>query len=303
MSLPLVSVVALCWNRKAEILASLARIREIDYAPLEIIVVDNASDDGTAAAVGAAFPEVRLIRTVRNIGIEAYNLGFKSACGSYIVILDDDSFPHRASIKRMVEKFERDPRLGVVAFDVRNLSTHSEADADADPAPDADADVGTAAEAKGYVLAFNGAGAGIRRDLFERIGYYPGEFFLYWNEQDTAFRVLKAGWRIRFFTDVVAYHKYAPANRASWRAPYYYTRNAFWLIWKNYPFAMAMTRTLLLVYKCIYHAMEQKTPIYMRAMMAAFRDSGALQGKRAPVSRSIARALRIPFDLAFTYYR
>jgi GT2 family glycosyltransferase len=299
---PLVSIVSLCWNRKDEILESLAQIHTIDYPHLEVIVVDNASNDGTAEAIEGKYPGVRLLRMFKNIGIEAYNIGFKNAHGDYIVILDDDSFPHPQAISNMVAKFEADPQLGIVAFDVRNACTWDAAQAEQQPIP-TPAGASTAAEAEGYLLAFNGAGAGIRRDLFERVGYYPEEFFLYWNEQDTAFRVLQAGYRIRFFTDVIAYHKYAPTNRTSWRAPFYYTRNAFWLIWKNYPFSMAIHLTVRMMYKCFYASLEQHTLIYLRAMLRAFLDAGAIKNKRSPVDPKIAHALRIPFDVAFTFYR
>jgi GT2 family glycosyltransferase len=301
MTQPLVSIVSICWNRKAEISESLFRIRDIDYPNLEIIVVDNASTDGTAAMIGADFPEVHLLEMPENCGIAAYNAGFEIARGEYIVILDDDSFPHRDSIKRMVKKFEADAALGVVAFDVRNFYNYDEVKNEA--VEEAEEGRETAAAAKDYLLAFNGAGAGARRDVLRQAGFYPEEFFLYWNEQDTAFRILDMGYGIRFFSDVVAYHKFSPVNRSSRRAPFFYTRNAFWLIWKNYPMGMALNLTLKLVHNCFYAAMEQKTLVYLQAMLAAFIHIGKLRGKRKPVKPDIARGLRIPFNLAFTFYR
>lgn len=302
MRAPLVSIVTICWNRKADICESLRRIREIDYSNLEVIVVDNASADGTPEAIAAEYPEVRLIKLYKNIGIEAYNIGFKNAKGEYIVILDDDSFPQKDAVRRMVDKFASDPKLGVVAFDVRNFYNYDDVKNEAGDEP-GEAAKETAAVAQDYLLAFNGAGAGVRRGLLEEVGFYPEEFFLYWNEQDTAFRILNAGYQIKFFADVVAYHKYSPQNRTSWRAPYYYTRNAFWLIWKNYPLDMALKITLKMIYACVYYAMEQRTIIYLKAMGAAFFGINQLKGKRRPVSREIALKLRIPFNVAFTFYR
>src|SRR5471030_2979179 len=118
---PLVSIVSICWNRKADICESLRKIREIDYDNLEVILVDNYSTDGTIEEIEENFKEVKLIRMFKNIGIEAYNIGFKNARGKYIVIIDDDSFPHQQAVKRMVDKFENDEKLGIVAFDVRNF--------------------------------------------------------------------------------------------------------------------------------------------------------------------------------------
>ncbi|UOF91395.1 glycosyltransferase family 2 protein [Fodinisporobacter ferrooxydans] len=299
MITPLVSIVILCWNRKEDVLESLRRIRDIEYENIEIIVVDNCSTDGTQIAIEEQFPEVKLIKMFKNIGIEAYNIGFKNAKGKYIVILDDDSFPRRDSIGRMVEKFEEDEKLGVVAFDIRNYYQYDEI---INKKID-EIDNNKAIVSNNYIMSFNGAGAGVRSDVFEKVGFYPEEFFLYCNEQDTSFRILDSGYKIQFFYDVVAYHKYSPKNRASWRAPFYYTRNAFWLIWKNYPFYFALRSTIHLMYDCIYHSMEQSTWIYIKAMISAFLYMNQIKGKRKPVQIHIVENLRIPFNLSFTFYK
>lgn len=298
MDKPLVSIVILCWNRKADVRESLQRIRGQVYPNVEVIVVDNASTDGTQDMIEAEFSEVNLIRMFKNIGIEAYNIGFENARGEYILILDDDSFPKEDAIEKMVQKFQADDQLGVVAFDVRNYFHYDDVNKmEEQPEPD------TKAEAKDYTLAFNGAGAGVRKDIFKKVGYYPEEFFLYWNEQDTALRILDAGYSIRFFSDVISYHKYSPKNRASWRAPYYYTRNMFWLIWKNYPMDMALKLTLKSIYDCLYYSLEQRTTIYVKALYAALIGISNLKGKRKAVDREIAGNLRIPFYVSFTFYR
>lgn len=298
-SYPLVSLVTICWNRKAEICESLRRIKEIDYNKLEIIVVDNCSTDGTIEAIESEFPEVRLIKMFKNIGIEAYDIGFKNARGKYIVILDDDSFPQKNAVRKMVEKFERDEKLGVVAFDVRNYYNYDEVKIQEQKDDGKD----TAAESDNYIMAFNGAGAGVRRDVLEKIGFYPEEFFLYWNEQDTAFRILDLGYKIKFFADVISYHKYSPKNRSSWRAPFYYTRNAFFLVWKNYSYGKVINKTLELIYDCFYYSMEQKTTIYLKAMISAFFNVKKIKGKRKVVDKTIEDNLRIPLNVSFTFYK
>lgn len=297
MENPLVSIVILCWNRKKDILESLKGISQIDYDNLEVIVVDNASTDGTVEAIEEQFPEVQVIQMFKNIGIEAYNIGFKNAKGEYIVILDDDSFPHPQAVKRMVHHFEEDAKLGVVAFDVRNYYKYDEV------ANTTVEEIASKAEAEDYYMSFNGAGAGIRRELFEEIGFYPEEFFLYWNEQDTAFRVWDKGYKVIFFGDIVSYHKYSPKNRESWRAPYYYTRNAFYLVWKNYPAAMAWKKTGYLIFKSLFSAMEQHSFVYVKAMFAALFGMKRIKGKRKPVSMDVAVKLRTPLDTAFTFFR
>lgn len=297
MGKPLVSIVSICFNRREDIIESLKKIREIDYDNLEIILVDNNSTDGTDMQVEEEFKEVNLIKLDDNIGIGAYNIGFKKAKGKYIVIIDDDLFPHKEAISRMVNKFEKNEKLGVVAFDVRNFYKYDEVTMEEIK------EENTAAESTHYIMAFNGAGAGVRRELLEEVGFYPEEFFLYWNEQDTAFRILDKGYEIKFYSDCISYHKYSPKNRESLRAPFYYTRNAFWLIWKNYSFKKSIALTFKMIKNCFYYSMEQRTFIYLKAFIFAFKDSYKLKKKRKVVDKGIEDNLRIPLDVSFTFFK
>lgn len=293
----LVSIVMLAWNRKEDVRESLTRIAEIEYDNYEVIVVDNASTDGTQELVKTEFPHVNLIEMSENVGIKAYNVGFEQAKGDYIIIIDDDSFPAKTAMRRMVKAFEQDPQLGVCAFDVRNYYNYDDINQDIDN------DEGVKAVPRDYYMGFNGAGVGVRKDVFKQIGYYPEEFFLYFNEMDCAYKIWDAGYKIEFFSNIVSYHKYSPANRASWRAPFYYTRNAFWLIWKHFPTNTAIKATAKLIYNCFYYSMEQKTNVYLKAMWDAFKNSSKLKGKRKPVSEEVVEKLRNPLNIAFTFYR
>jgi len=292
---PLVSVVMLSWNRLGDVKESLTKLMEQEYQPLEIIVVDNASSDGTAEMVTMLFPEVTLIQMEKNVGIAAYNVGFEKASGEYILILDDDSFPAKNAINRMVTKFLADDRLGIVAFDVRNYEAYDQVSEETGYSGSAQPD--------SYLMSFNGAGAGIRKAVFQKVGYYPEEFFLYQNELDVALKVHDSGYSVHFFPDVVAYHKYSPINRSSWRAPFFYTRNAFWILWKHYPLRLSIKYTVELTYKCMYHSFEQRTWVYIKALIAAYKDVNKLKGKRTPVKANVADRMRAPLDINFTFYR
>ncbi|WP_328597362.1 glycosyltransferase family 2 protein [Heliobacterium mobile] len=326
----IVSVVILNWNRRNDLREGLIRLREQSYQPLEIIVVDNGSTDDSVEMVKRDFPEVHVIETGENLGVEAYNRGFLHATGEYIVILDDDSFPAVDAIGKMVEQFRRDPQLGVVAFDVRSYGQFEEwqrkrhediskttqakiskslqeklsvPECDMSNKEKLSTSASDDTEPVEYYMSFNGAGAGIRRELLNRVGGYPGEFFLYMNETDLAFRIWNAGYKIKFFPDIVAYHKASPTNRQSWRAPLYYTRNLFWLVWKHQPAPYVFTLTFQLLYYCFYFAMEQKASVYLKAAWAAFRQMGMILELRKPVQDHVARNMRVPYRVNFTFYR
>ena len=315
----LVSVVILCWNRKNDVEESLLKLRNQTYSAIEIVVVDNGSTDGTQEMIEEAFPDVVYIRMEENIGIEAYNVGFKRAQGVYIVILDDDSFPADEAIERMVEKFNNDDALAIVAFDVRNFYSYDKSSVanfqemqikqdvekrgKNDNIPIGIKQGKNSAAVDRYLMSFNGAGAGVRKEVLAQCGYYPGEFFLYWNEMDLAFRVLDYNYKIEFFSDVVSYHKFSVQNRTSWRAPFYYTRNAFWLIWKNYSAKKVFVETYKLIYSVFYFSLEQKTFIYMKAMINAFANINSIKDKRKPVQKKVEEGLRVPFNTSFTFFK
>lgn len=293
---PRISVVMLSYNRRSDVLEGLRHLLDDSPPDTELIVVDNGSADGTVAAVQEAHGKrVRVLALAENIGVAAYNRGFFAATGEYVVILDDDSFPAPGTLGRMLAHFAADAQLAVAAFDVRNYH-------DFDTVRRVDGEAAPAAPAR-CQLAFNGAGVGIRRDVLTAVGGYPEEFFLYWNEQDLSLRILQAGYAVRFFPDLVAYHKYSPVNRSSERAPFFYTRNLFWLIWKNFPWPRLVRDTVRLLFYVIYYSLEQRTPVYVRAAFHALAGLPLIRGKRRPVGPRIVRDLRLTYKLPFVYFR
>jgi hypothetical protein len=293
---PLVSAVIVSYNRRDDLRETLSMLSRQNYKNIEIIVVDNASADGTAAMVNElGLPNLRLLQMEENVGVKAYNRGFfEAARGEYILILDDDSFPAADAIEKMIEKFNRYPALGIVSFTVKDYSTFGNSPeittSTAEDPPFND----------DYIMSFHGAGAGVRREVLEKAGGYPEEFFLYFNETDMALRVWNAGFRIESFPDVVCFHKSSLANRTSERGPFYYTRNIFWVIWKNYPAASMWKATFLMLFYVFYYSLEQRTFIYIRAFIDAAANVGKIT--RAPIKKTIAKRFRMHFKTPFTMY-
>ena len=78
-------------------------------------VVDNASKDGSAAAVRAAYPEVRLIENPRNAGFgAANNLALREASGEFLLLLNSDAFPRPGALRTLVDRLRALPDVGVV---------------------------------------------------------------------------------------------------------------------------------------------------------------------------------------------
>ncbi|MCP4157420.1 MAG: glycosyltransferase family 2 protein, partial [bacterium] len=244
------------------------------------------------------FPTVKVVELTKNIGVAAVNRAIDVAEGDYVLILDDDSFPADGAIKKMVTVFEKEPGIGVVAFDIRYYEKYDEI---ATPPPHPSN--GPLKDHKKYLMGFAGAGVGIRKSILDKVGGYAEEFFLFWNETDLAIRILNEGFSIVEFPDIIAYHKCSPLNRESARAPYYYTRNLYWVIWKYFPLKKICAITPRLFIYSFYYCMEQGTWLYLKATLNAIFCSHRIWNKRKKIKKEIIDKLRLTYRLAFIVYR
>jgi GT2 family glycosyltransferase len=205
------------YNRRDLLLNTLRQVRRCGLASesFETIVVDNASTDGTADTVAAAFPEAILIRERVNRGACAKNAGLAIARGRYVVFLDDDSHPLPGSVARMIRHFESDPFLGAAVFDVQ--------------LPDG------SRECSAYPNVFIGCGTGFRRRALAQVGGLPEDFFMQAEEYDLSLRLLASGWEVRRFDDLHVTHVKTPTARKSTRTTRLDVRNNLTLIGRYFP--------------------------------------------------------------------
>lgn len=282
----LVSIVILTWNRKSDLRETLKKLQGVTYTPLEIIVVDNASNDGTAEMVSSEFPVVKYLLQKKNNGIAGYNAGFRAAGGEFIVALDSDSYPAFDAIGKMVALFDQNREAGAVAFDVRAPQNGWN-------------DNEKIEEVTSNVAGYHGAGVGFRKEVFNSVGYWYEPFFLYFNEMDHALRMLKAGYKIVRSTAVRAYHKSSPVQRHSSRTSYLYVRNGLWLVWRHYPFWQMLAVTVQLIYLAVSESLFQLTPVYITAVLDAFKTSSRVIAERKPLDKKLFSEVRMPLPLLF----
>lgn len=172
----------------------------------EIIVVDNASTDGSDELVRGGFPDCRVIRNETNTGVAAFNRGAEAAAGTYLLILDDDAWPEGDSLNRALSFLHREP--GVAAVMLQPVHPRSGAlEWPFDGVPD---------------LTRNWPDLRcanlIRREAWDAVGGYEERYFLYRNDTDLALKLLGAGLD-------VAYH---PAWRGMHDSPHIAVRRVRW---------------------------------------------------------------------------
>lgn len=186
----LVTVNILSYNRKEELKNTLQKVYGQDYKNIEVIVVDNASCDGSAEMVRNDFPNAILIKMQKNIGIAGWNEGFKIAKGEYILVLDDDSYPDKDSITCGIETFKLQDELGILAYNIFNNRIEK-------------------SETEKFLeepYFFVGCGAMIKKEVIEKVGLFNKYYFIYLHELDYSARCYNAGFKIKYFPDAVVYH-------------------------------------------------------------------------------------------------
>lgn len=107
------TVVVITHNRCAEVLRTLDRLAELPERPA-VIVTDNGSTDGTAAAVARHHPGVRLLRSGRNLGAVGRNLAVRQVTTPYVAFCDDDSWWAPGSLSGAADLLDRYPAVGSV---------------------------------------------------------------------------------------------------------------------------------------------------------------------------------------------
>jgi N-acetylglucosaminyl-diphospho-decaprenol L-rhamnosyltransferase len=206
-------------------------LAEIERARVEgeVIIIDNASTDGSPQRTAARFPKVRTIRNEANLGFSAANnKAIRASEGRYVLILNDDALLQRDSLRLMIEKLDSDLQVGAVGPKLLNpdgslqknftnrrfphplhcltmvflLERRLEANAWTSRIFGLNRDL----ECTGEAEHLAGACLLVRREALDAVGLFD-EGFNYWFEDvDLCFRLKKAGWKIVYVAEAHVTH-------------------------------------------------------------------------------------------------
>jgi len=263
-------VVLITRDRRERTLDTLDRLAALPDPP-PIVVVDNASSDGTADAVAARHPQVRLLPLDRNHGAAARTLGAKLLPTPYVAFSDDDSWWAPDALPRAAERFDRYPRLGLIA--ARTLVGPDE---EPDPLNDvlATSPLGTAADLPGpSVLGFLACASIVRRDAFLAAGGFSPVLHFGAEETLLAIDLSAAGWGVAYCADVVAHHHPDVGPRPGRRIRM--ERNALLTTWLRRPWPVVFAETTAAVESSGWRVLAAALP----KLPAALRERRRLPGR------------------------
>lgn len=215
--MPKLSIIIVSHNTK-DLLVDCLNSLPTPSANQEIIVVDNASSDGTLARLSKHFPEVTLIKNNQNLGYAAANnLGIKKSQGDYLLLLNSDTYVHHQALKHLVDFMDSHSKVGIASPQLLNsdgtiqqnggalpnltnlftwfcfLAKISPINRLIPPYQQSHQDFYKKTGKTGWV---SGAAMIIRRQVLDQIGNLDQNIFMYGEDTDLCYRATKANWHV-----------------------------------------------------------------------------------------------------------
>ena len=222
---PLITVIIISYNTCAITLKCLRDLHAAMSCPAEVIVVDNASTDGSAQAIARDFPSVHLIRNDRNAGFSsANNQAMRVARGEYFLLLNSDAFVVPGVMETLVRYLENNPSVGVVGPRLLNSDGTLQHSCHHFPSParawlenlwistllSSHPAIGSYRrwdhDRERIVDFVSGACMLVRRKTYEQVGGFDEMFFMYAEETDWQRRMRSRGWLVGFTPDAKVMH-------------------------------------------------------------------------------------------------
>ena len=213
---------------------------------MEVIVVDNASSQDEATSIQEKYPQVKVVRSEKNLGFAGgNNLGMKVATGKYIFLVNNDTIFKHYNVQTLIDRLESSPRIGVVCPKIRFAWKDNPIQfAGYTPLSQItvrNKSLGFGEEDHGQYNAphstpyAHGAAMMIKKSVVDEVGLMPECFFLYYEELDWSMMITRAGYEIWYEPDFTIYHK--ESQTTGLNSPlrtYYITRNRLLLVKRNW---------------------------------------------------------------------
>ena len=238
-----ISVIIPNWNGQHYLQVCLNALRKQSYPDLEVIIADNASEDGSQIFIQEQYPEVILLELPQNRGFTgACNAGMEVATGEYIALLNNDTELDSDWARNVVDALKRHPEASFAAskmllFDQRD-TFHTAGDffrVDGMPGNRGvwQKDVGQYDEEE-FVFSACGGSSVYRREMLEDIGFLDDDFYFSCEDIDLSWRAQLQGYRCLYVPSAIVYHQLS-ATGGGVTASYYNGRNYIYLLVKDYP--------------------------------------------------------------------
>lgn len=233
-----VSVVLVSWNSRDDLPKALGSLLPLQGLEHEVVLVDNASTDGTAELVERDFPSVRVLRNARNLGFAGgVNVGIRATRLPFVLLLNPDAQVEPGAVGALVGHAARRPEVGIVGPRVLNPDGSLQSSRFRFPSLanlalsasylyqlfprsalwNRERFGGTPAAEPVATEAVSGCCFLVRRALLEEVGLLDETFFMYAEETDLCFRARRAGWQVHYVPQARVVHAGGGSSRLARR--------------------------------------------------------------------------------------
>lgn len=302
--MPLVSIILVNYNSAAIIRDCLQSLRQFNQTiPSEVIVIDNASEDGSPEIITEYFPEVILCREAVNHGFgQGNNIGASIAQGEFILFLNPDTIATCDFLPSLLEVMAKDSQVGIVAPQLINRDGTLQISTS--PAISIRGEFLAQKRSHQYRRGRNlkkitqafahqqevdivvGAALLIRRRLFEQLRGFDENFFMYFEESDLCQRSQYLGWKIIYYPYVSLIHLHGESTKKiPDQMSLEYRRSQVYYYRKHRPF---WEQKFLQIYLLIKFGL-----IWLLSLMPLIKRQSNKQSLRTITQRIILTALDI----------
>lgn len=297
---PTVSVVVLNYNGRRWLHGCLGALRSQRGAPpFEIVLVDNASTDGSVEEVRRTAPEVRIVETGANLGFaEGNNVGARHAAGEWLAFLNNDTEADRDWLARLWTAAQTQPEYALFTSRLVFLDDPSIVDSAGDGYLRAGGAFkhghgGAASDAAASREVFGACGGAfmIRRGTFLSLGGFDPRFFMVHEDVDLSYRARLRGLRCWYAADAVVRHAGSGSLGAvSPSAVFYGQRNLEWTWLKNTPADLlrstALSHVVYSIAGVVHYLRAGRGAAALRGKWAALRELRSVLRDRQQVQRA-----------------
>ncbi|MEP7287865.1 MAG: glycosyltransferase family 2 protein [Chloroflexota bacterium] len=224
----------------------------------EVIVIDNASSDKSVATIRILFPDLLLIASPSNNGFgSGNNLGSYYANGEYLVFLNPDTIVRENWLEALIAPLQNNPHVGLTTskilmqYDAEHINTcgNSIHITGLTLCRGANAPASTFDQVE-EIDAVSGAAFAIRRELFDQLGGFDEDCFLYMEDTDLSWRAILAGWQILYTPQSIIEHDYT--LQIGSKKIFYQERNRYLILLKSFKWLTLLTLLpILVIAECI----------------------------------------------------
>lgn len=307
---PEISIVIVNYNGRHHLERCLSSVFAQEAPPFEVILVDNASHDESAAYVRQAFPSVRVHVLPENRGFTGgNNAGARVARGRCLVFLNNDTRVQPGWLAALRHGLEWERDVAMTASRIVYMDDPTILDSAGDSVTRAGGAFKrghggpvTRHLRAGEVFGACGAAFLILRDVFEEVGGFDEDFFLSHEDVDLSYRVRLRGYRCVYVPDAVVHHVgSASLGTVSRTSVFYGQRNLEWMYVKNTP-GVILLRTLpfhvlYVLAACAYFTWAGRLAPFLRAKWQALAGLPRMIAKRRLVQRTRRARVRDIWDL------